>query len=88
MILKSLRNVQIIEYFAISFLSLITIDFIRWQRIELRPFIRCHRIKTPFLHDGCYLGHYALWFFWFFFTIGIFVVAGGVGMMIVQSYGK
>ena len=39
-------------------------------------------------YDGCYLGHYAQWFFWFFFTIGIFVVAGGVGMMIVQSYGK
>ena len=29
-------------------------------------------------YDGCYLGHYAQWFFWFFFTIGIFVVAGGV----------
>ena len=33
-------------------------------------------------YDGCYLGHYARWFFWFFFTIGIFVVAGSVGMMI------
>ena len=33
-------------------------------------------------YDGCYLGHYAQWFFWFFFTIGIFVVAGGVGMII------
>ena len=39
-------------------------------------------------YDGCYLGHYAQWFFWFFFTIGIFVVAGGVGMMIAQGYGK
>ena len=39
-------------------------------------------------YDGCYLGHYAQWFFWFFFTIGIFVVAGGVGVMIVQSCGK
>lgn len=28
-------------------------------------------------YDGCYLGHYAQWFFWFFFTIGIFLVAGG-----------
>ena len=27
-------------------------------------------------YDGCYLGHYAQWFFWFFFTIGFFVVAG------------
>ena len=35
-------------------------------------------------YDGCYLGHYAQWFFWFFFTIGIFVVAGGVGIMIAQ----
>lgn len=39
-------------------------------------------------YDGCYLGHYAQWFFWFFFTFGIFVVAGGVGMMIVKNFGK
>ena len=37
-------------------------------------------------YDGCYLGHYAQWFFWFFFTIGIFLVAGGVGMIIAQNY--
>ena len=30
-------------------------------------------------YDGCYLGHYAQWFFWFFFTIGIFLVAGEIG---------
>lgn len=36
-------------------------------------------------YDGCYLGYYAQWFF---FTIGIFVVAGGIGMMIAQSCGK
>ena len=39
-------------------------------------------------YDGCYLGHYAQWFFWFFFTVGIFVVAGGIGMMIAQNYVK
>lgn len=39
-------------------------------------------------YDGCYLGHYAQWFFWFFFTFGIFVVAGGIGMMVVQYCGK
>ena len=39
-------------------------------------------------YDGCYLGHYAQWFFWLFFTIGIFVVAGGIGMMIAQNYVK
>ena len=39
-------------------------------------------------YDGCYLGHYSQWFFWFFFTIGIFVVAGGIGMIIAQNYGK
>ena len=36
-------------------------------------------------YDGCYLGHYAQWFFWFFFTIGFFVIAGGIGMIIAQS---
>lgn len=35
-------------------------------------------------YDGCYLGHYAQWFFWFFFIIGIFVVAGGIAMIIAQ----
>ena len=39
-------------------------------------------------YKGCYLGHNAQWFFWFFFTIGIFVVAGGIGMMIAQNYSK
>ena len=24
-------------------------------------------------YDGCYLGHYAQWFFWFFFVIGFFI---------------
>ena len=24
-------------------------------------------------YDGCYLGHYAQWFFWFFFIIGIVI---------------
>ncbi|WP_158463305.1 hypothetical protein [Segatella copri] len=39
-------------------------------------------------YDGCYLGYYAQWFFWFFFTIGIFVVVGGIVVMIAQYYDK
>lgn len=39
-------------------------------------------------YDGCYLGHYAQWFFLFFFAIGIFIVAGGIAMLIAQNYGK
>ena len=39
-------------------------------------------------YDGCYLGHYAQWFFWFFFTIGISVVAGGIAMLIARYYGQ
>ena len=38
-------------------------------------------------YDGCYLGHYTQWFFWFFFTIGFSVVAGGIAMLIAQHYG-
>ncbi|MCM1312893.1 MAG: hypothetical protein NC206_04430 [Bacteroides sp.] len=37
-------------------------------------------------YDGCYLGHYAQWFFWLFFSIGFFVVASGIGMIIAQFY--
>ena len=39
-------------------------------------------------YEGCYLGHYCLEFFWFFFTIEIFVVAGGISAMIAQHSGK
>ena len=39
-------------------------------------------------YDGCYLGHYAQWFFWFFFTIGISVVAGGMALLIARYYGQ
>ena len=40
-------------------------------------------------YDGCYLGHYAQWFFWFFFTIGFSVVAGNhvlAPVMLLQSF--
>ena len=37
-------------------------------------------------YDGCYLGHYAQWFFWFFFTIGFSVVAGGLAILISRYY--
>ena len=39
-------------------------------------------------YDGCYLGHYAQWFFWFFFTIGFSVVAGGLAMLIKQYFAQ
>ena len=39
-------------------------------------------------YDGCYLGQYAQWFFWFFFTIGIFVVVGGIAMIVAQNCSK
>ena len=35
-------------------------------------------------YDGCYLGHYAQWFFLFFFTLGFFVFAA----IIVVQVGK
>ena len=39
-------------------------------------------------YDGCYLGHYVQWFFWFFFTIGISVVAGSMALLIARYYGQ
>ena len=33
-------------------------------------------------YDGCYLGHYAQWFFWFFFVLGFFLFAAGIVMMV------
>ena len=39
-------------------------------------------------YDGCYLGHYAQWFFWFFFTIGFSVVAGELAVLIAQYFAQ
>ena len=33
-------------------------------------------------YDGCYLGHYAQWFFWFFFVLGFFMFTSIVVMAI------
>ena len=33
-------------------------------------------------YDGCYLGHYAQWFFWFFFVIGFFIFDAVVVMLV------
>ena len=35
-------------------------------------------------YDGCYLGYYAQWFFWLFFTIGISVVTWGIAILIAR----
>ena len=29
-------------------------------------------------YDGCHLGHYAQWFFWFFFGLGFFIFDAAV----------
>ena len=36
-------------------------------------------------YDGCYLGHYAQWFFWFFFSFGL-IVFGFVVIMSLNSH--
>ena len=33
-------------------------------------------------YDGCYLGHYAQWFFWFFFVLGFFIFTATIVMMV------
>jgi hypothetical protein len=33
-------------------------------------------------YDGCYLGHYAQWFFWFFFVMGFFLFTTVMAMMV------
>lgn len=33
-------------------------------------------------YDGCYLGHYAQWFFWFFFVLGFFLFTSLIVMMV------
>ena len=33
-------------------------------------------------YDGCYLGHYAQWFFWFFFVLGFFLFTSLMALMV------
>ncbi len=33
-------------------------------------------------YDGCYLGHYAQWFFWFFFVLGFFAFTAVIVMLV------
>ena len=33
-------------------------------------------------YDGWYLGHYAQWFFWFFFVLGFFIFTAAIVMMV------
>ena len=35
-------------------------------------------------YDGCYLGHYVQWFFWFFFVLGFFLFT----TVMVMMFGK
>lgn len=37
-------------------------------------------------YDGCYLGHYAQWFVWFFFTIGLVISSSAVIMAISRYF--
>ena len=34
------------------------------------------------------IGHNAQWFFWFIFTVGFFVAAGSLAMLIAQYCGQ
>ena len=38
-------------------------------------------------YDGCYLGHYAQWFFWFFFVLGFFVFTAVIVKIIGKNHG-
>ena len=37
-------------------------------------------------YDGCYLGHYAQWFFWFFFVLGIVIFGLAMFLMFDSHY--
>ena len=43
-----------------------------WRRVQ-------QRYKE---YDGCYLGHYVQWFFWFFFVLGFFLFTAVIVVMV------
>ena len=38
-------------------------------------------------YDGCYLGHYAQWFFWFFLVLGFFIFTSAIVMLVGRWQG-
>lgn len=38
-------------------------------------------------YEGCYLGYYVQWFFWFFFILGFSVFVGIISIAITRYYG-
>ena len=67
----------------------------KWMLAKMREHIR--EVNGMFVEErrrvqkryneyaGCYIGHYAQWFF---FTIGFSVVAGGLAMLIAQYFAQ
>ena len=37
-------------------------------------------------YDGCYLGHYSQWFFWFFFVLGIIIFGLTIFLLLDSHY--
>ena len=64
----------------------------QWMLIKMQEHIRevnnmfveeRRRVQKRYKeYDGCYLGHYAQWFFWFFFVLGFFLFTAFIVMII------
>lgn len=66
----------------------------RWMLAKMQEHIR--EVNSMFVeerrkvqkrykeYDGCYLGHYVQWFFWFFFVLGFFLFT----TVMVMMFGK
>ena len=64
----------------------------KWMLAKMREHIRVvngmfveerRRVQKRYKeYDGCYLGHYAQWFFWFFFVLGFFLFTSVIVMMV------
>jgi len=67
-------------------MTLMTLQNATFSIIEIEERRRVQKRYKEY--DGCYLGHYAQWFFWFFFTIGFSVVAGDLAMLIAQYFAQ
>ena len=48
----------------------------------------CRRVQKRYKeYDGCYLGHYVQWFFWFFFVLGFFSFTSIIVMLVGRWQG-
>ena len=70
----------------------------QWMTTQMQMYMHIREVNSMFAderkkvrerykeYDGCYLGHYAQWFFWFFFALGIVIFGLTIFLLLDSHY--